>query len=324
MKILVTGGAGMIGSNLVNSLISLHHDVYVVDNLWRGKISNLKSINKFNIKKNFFKFDLTNYNNCQKVTKKIDIVFHLADIVTGVDFVFKNEPLVFNKNVIMNSNILNASIQNKVKKFIYVGTACSYPMSLQSQINEKPLKEEQAYPANPESSYGWSKLMGEYECLLAQKFKLINIGILRLHNVYGTPTDINPKSSQVIPALCRKAITQNVINVWGSGKQRRAFLHVDDVVDALIDISKKGINKGVIQIGPEKSTSIKEIAKKIKKISARDIKIKFNKSKIEGDKDRSANIQKAKKILKWRQKISLDVGLKQVYDWTQKQIGKKK
>ena len=148
--------------------------------------------------------------------------------------------------------------------------------------------------------------------------------LLRLHNVYGTPTDINPKSSQVIPALCRKAITQNVINVWGSGKQRRAFLHVSDVVDALIDISKKGINKGVIQIGPEKSTSIEEIAKKIKKISKRNIKIKFNKSKIEGDKDRSANIQKAKKILKWRQKISLDVGLKQVYDWTQKKIGKKK
>ena len=136
----------------------------------------------------------------------MDVVIHLADIVAGIGYVFKNQLFLYRANVVMNSNMLNAAIQNKVKKYIYVGTACSYPEEMQAELNPPPFKEEDAYPASPESAYGWSKLMGEYECELAQKEGNIEIGILRLHNVYGPPCEMSPEKSQVIPALCRKAI----------------------------------------------------------------------------------------------------------------------
>ena len=319
-KILVTGGAGMIGSNLVKKLVFEGHNVYVADNLWRGKKKYLfLKNNKLIIpKKNFYKVDLANYKNCLKVTNNMDIVVHLADVVAGINYVFSNESSLYRKNILINTNTLNASIKNKVKKYIYAGTACSYPKSKQSIMDPPPFKEDDVYPAEPESSYGWSKLMGEYEAELAFNEKLIDIEILRLHNVYGSPTELDPSMSQVIPALCRKAIEQKNLKllVWGSGRQKRAFVHVDDVVNGFLKaIKKRSKFNGVIQLGPNYSTSIAEIAKRIVSLSDKKISIKFDKSKPEGDFDRMANNRRAKKVLNWSPKISLDKGLKKVFDW---------
>ena len=274
-------------------------------------------------KKNFYKVDLRDYKNCLKVTNKMDFVVHLADVVAGINYVFANESSLYRSNILINTNTLRACIVNKVKKYIYAGTACSYPKSKQLIINSPPLKEEDAYPAEPESSYGWSKLMGEYEAELAYNSKLIDIEILRLHNVYGTPSELDPKKSQVIPALCRKAIEQKnqKMLVWGSGQQKRAFVHVDDVVNGFLKaINKTSKFKGVIQLGPNYSTSISEIAKKIVMLSGKKINIMYDKSKPEGDIDRMANNKRAKKILRWSPKISMDTGLRKVFDWCEKKL----
>jgi GDP-D-mannose 3', 5'-epimerase len=324
-KILVTGGAGMIGSNLVKKLVLDGHDIYVADNLWRGKKEYLFSkMNKLIIpENNFYQVDLMDYENCLKVTNKMDIVVHLADVVAGINYVFSNESYVYRSNILINTNTLNACIKNKVKKYIYAGTACSYPKSKQSIADPPPFEEDDVYPAEPESSYGWSKLMGEYEAELAFKEKLINIEILRLHNVYGIPAELDPSKSQVIPALCRKAIEEKnqELLVWGSGKQKRAFVHVDDVVDGFVKaINKTSKFNGVIQLGPDYSTSIAEIAKKIVSLSGKKITINFDKSKPEGDFDRMANNSKAKKILNWSPKISIDEGLKKVFSWCEEKF----
>ena len=209
-KILVTGGAGMIGSNLVKKLVNDGFETFVADNLWRGKKEYLFSDKEKMVipDKNFYQVDLRDYENCLKVTKDVNIVVHLADIVAGINYVFANESSVFRSNILINSNILRACITNKVEKYIYAGTACSYPKSKQTTLNPPPFREEDVYPAEPESAYGWSKLMGEYEAELAFNSNLINIEILRLHNVYGTPAELDPSKSQVIPALCKKAIEQ--------------------------------------------------------------------------------------------------------------------
>ena len=247
MKILITGGAGLIGSNVAKRFVELDNEVYVVDNLWRGKKENLIIDDKpiIDLDTNFLEADLRNYDHCLKTCQDMDVVIHLADIVAGINFVFSNELFLYRANVVMNSNMLDAAIQNKVKKYIYVGTACSYPAEMQAKLNMPPLKEEDAYPANPESAYGWSKLMGEYECKLAQKEDAIETGILRLHNVYGPPCEMSPEKSQVIPALCRKAINypKEEFIVWGTGNQRRAFLYVDDVVDAIVLIINSNLYK---------------------------------------------------------------------------------
>jgi GDP-D-mannose 3',5'-epimerase len=324
MKILVTGGAGLIGSNLSKRLLQNKYDISIVDNLWRGKKENLLFNDNifFDLEKNFFELDLQHYQNCLNVTKNVDLVIHLADVVAGINYVFSNEYELFNKNIIINSNILKASIKNNVKNYIYVGTACSYPLELQKGINFKPLTEKDAYPANPESSYGWSKLMGEYEAELAQKEKLINVGILRLHNVYGPPCEISAEKSQVIPSLCRKILTEKNLIVWGSGQQRRSLVYVDDVVDGILAIMHKGMNKGVIQIGSPESYKISIIANKLVEISQKKIEIIYDKSKPEGDFDRRPNLEKAKKILKWKQKVSIEDGLIKTFDWIKTKIQK--
>ena len=163
--------------------------------------------------------------------------------------------------------------------------------------------------------------MGEYEAELACNSGLIDIEILRLHNVYGSPAELDPSKSQVIPALCTKAIDKSnkELLVWGSGRQKRAFVHVDDVVDGFIKaINKTSKYNGVIQLGPDYSTSIAEIAKRIVLLSGKNIDIKFDKSKPEGDFDRMANNSRAKKNFKLVSKITLDEGLKKFLDGVRK------
>ena len=325
LKVLITGGAGMIGSNLVKKLVEGGYNVFVADNLWRGKKEYLySSKNEMVIPdKNFKQLDLSDYNNCLKATNDMDIVIHLADVVAGINYVFANESTVYRSNILINTNTLQACIFNKVKKYIYAGTACSYPKSKQLNLNPPPFEEDDVYPAEPESSYGWSKLMGEYEAELAFKSGLIDIEILRLHNVYGSPSELDPSKSQVIPALCRKTIEQKnqELLVWGSGKQKRAFVHVDDIVDGFIKaINKKDKFAGAIQLGPNYSTSIAEIAERIVFLSGKKIQIKFDKSRPEGDFDRMANNSRAKKYLNWTPLIGLNEGLEKVYNWCEKKL----
>ena len=322
MRILVTGGAGMIGSNLVKTLISQNHDVTVVDNYWRGKLNYLKNDDVL-VTSKIINADLRDYSKTLEVIQGFDFVFHLADIVAGINYVFDNQLFLWRSNIMINSNVINARIENNIKNLVYVGTACSYPKEKQSYIGPPLFKEEDAYPAEPESSYGWSKLMGEYEAELAFETGKINVGILRMHNVYGPPCELDPDKSQVIPALCRKAILypKEQFIVWGSGNQRRSFVYIDDIIDALVDVLAHGMNKGVIQIGTDHSDSIANIAKKIMGISGKDINIQFDLDKPEGDVDRAADCSKAKQILDWSPKVSIDKGLEKTYEWCLRELG---
>jgi GDP-D-mannose 3',5'-epimerase len=135
---------------------------------------------------------------------EVDYVYHLADVVAGVEYVFNNQGSVFRQNILINSHVIESVRRNPVKGFIYVGTACSFPASLQSGVGSRPLKEEDQYPAAPESAYGWSKLMGEYESLLMEKESGVPVCVLVLHNVYGDPCDYGEERSQVIPSLIRR------------------------------------------------------------------------------------------------------------------------
>ncbi len=328
-KILVTGGAGMIGSNLVKKLVKESYDVYVIDNLWRGKLEYLKEDNGdslISIEKKFFNFDLSIPDIANDIVSKVDYIIHLADIVAGIDYVFKNQGDIFRLNNLINSNIISSvrHNSNKIKGFMYVGTACSFPLTRQNSLDVVPLREDELYPAYPESAYGWSKLMGQYETELLGNETNIKTCSLMFHNVYGSPCDFGERS-QVIPALIRKAINypEEPFHVWGSGDQGRAFIHVDDIINGIMLALEKGWDNSPIQLGPSVCTSIKEIAETVVKISNKDIKIFYDTTKPEGDKARSADFSKAKKILGWEPKVSLEKGLKEQYQWIKKQIENK-
>ena len=134
---------------------------------------------------------------------------------------------------------------------------------------------------------------------------------------------MDPAKSQVIPALCRKAILypKEPFIVWGSGNQRRSFVYIDDIIDALVDLRARGMNNGVIQIGTDHSDSIANIAKKIMGISGKDINIQFDLDKPEGDVDRAADCSKAKQILDWSPKVSIDKGLEKTFEWCLRELG---
>ena len=324
-KVIVTGGAGMIGSNLVKRLLSLGHEVIVVDNLWRGRLDYLKDDagrDVLDMGRYFHELDLKVPGAIDGLLDGVDYVFHLADIVAGIGYVFKNQGSLFRENFLINSNVIDSVRRHPVKGYIYVGTACSFPADKQSGVDAAPLKESDQYPASPESAYGWSKLMGEYEAMLMEQETGIPVSILTLHNVYGGPADFSPVTSQVIPSLIRKAIRSpdEEFVVWGSGKQGRAFVHVNDVVDALVLTMAKGLGKGLIQIGPSICTSIREIAEIVVSISAKPINIQFDTTKPEGDRGRCADYSRAQEVLGWAPKVDMHTGLTDLYQWIEKRV----
>lgn len=329
-KILVTGGCGMIGSNLVKRLVIEGHDVTVIDNLWRGRLEYLDGPDGrpvIDTATRFHNIDLSKENpQVDEIVSSNEYVIHLADIVAGIDYVFGNQGELFRQNNLINTNLFHAvrkAGKEHIKGLIYVGTACSYPLTRQNSLDVVPLREDELFPALPESAYGWSKLMGQLEIGYIEKETGIPCCTLQFHNVYGSPCDFGARS-QVIPALIRKAINYPAeeFNVWGSGKQGRAFIHVDDVVDALVLALEKGWGHGWIQIGPSVCTSIAEIAETVVRISGKDITPFYDTSKPEGDKARSADYSKAREILGWEPKVSLEDGLRRQYEWIRQRIEK--
>ena len=328
-RILITGGCGMIGSNLAKRLIKEGHEIYIIDNLWRGKLEYLNDNDGnpvIDLDTHFFNRDLSIPGSCDDILPRIDYVVHLADIVAGIDYVFNNQGDLFRQNNLINSNVINScrkAGKEQIKGFLYVGTACSFPLTRQNSLDVVPLREDELYPALPESAYGWSKLMGQLETDFMEKECGIPCCTLMFHNVYGAPCDYGERS-QVIPALIRKAVNypNEPFVVWGSGLQGRAFIHVNDIVNALCMALEKGWGHGHIQIGPSVCTSIKEIAETVVAISGKEINIVFDTTKPEGDKARCADYSKAKEILGWEPQVSLADGLREQYAWVKQQIEK--
>ena len=194
-NVLITGGAGHIGSHLAAELKKKDANVRIADNLWRGKKEYLYEDGKplIDFEKDFLEVDLREMKNCEDAVRGMDTVFHLADVVAGIDFVFGNEAFVYRSNVLINSNMFEATRKEKLEKLAYVGAACAYPLEKQNDPNHPLFKEDDMYPAHPESSYGWGKLMGEYECELYSKSGLIDASILRLHNVCLLYTSPSPR-----------------------------------------------------------------------------------------------------------------------------------
>ena len=316
----------MIGSNLVHALKRSGDDVFVVDNLWRGKLEYLNDASgkpAIDLNSRFFNRDLSVPGSADDLVTMVDYVIHLADVVAGIDYVFNNQGALFRQNLLINSNVISSCrlAYSSLKGFIYAGTACSFPETRQNSLEVVPLREEELYPAQPESAYGWSKLMGQYETELLGKETGIPVCNLMFHNAYGSPCDFGERS-QVIPALIRKAIKypdEHVV-VWGIGEQGRAFLHVDDIVKGIQLALEKGLNKGVIQLGPSVCTPIRDIAEMVVQISGKDIQLVFDTSKPEGDKARSADYSKALNVLGWAPEVSLEDGLRKQYAWVKKEM----
>jgi nucleoside-diphosphate-sugar epimerase len=307
----VTGGAGFIGSHLVKKLLDLKSEVYVADNFSRGNIANIEPVlNKIHL----YRVDLTKLENCLLVTKGIDYVFHLAASVGGIQYIKKENVGGCTPSLLMNTNMLEAARINDIDRFLFTSSACVY-REKSLQLNR--FKEEDAYPANPLTTYGWAKLIGEIQCKSYYTDYGIKCSVVRIFNAYGENENLDPKSSHVIPSFIRKTILypKEDFKIFGDGMQERAFLYVKDCVEGLILSMEKIIDADPINLGGEEVISIKELARRIIKLSGKRIDVKYDLSGPQGTHRYCADTTKMKKVLGWGPKVSLHEGLRRTYEW---------
>jgi nucleoside-diphosphate-sugar epimerase len=316
----------MIGSRLVRAFAERGDDVLVIDNLWRGRLANITGIPRYDVTRAFHNIDLSDAASipaARKLFAGCDAVVHLADIVAGIGFVFNNQYEVFRVNNLINTNAFRAVAESGVKRVLYAGTACSFPRKLQLSI-DSVLVEDQLFPAEPESAYGWSKLMGSLELQFMAERQGMQTATLMLHNVYGPNCDVDPKRSQVIPSIIRRIIELkdgDPLTVWGSGRQGRAFVHVDDIARAFVAALQRDDLPPYIQIGPPRCTSIRELVETLRdKVVRRDFPIHYDTTKPEGDIGRCADYSLANQTLGWSPQVSLEDGLRNTYDWIRSEL----
>ena len=292
MNILVTGGAGFIGSHLVEQLLKKKHKISVIDNLSTGRIENLQNF-KDRIK--FYRFDLSKKGKWEKILKKIDVVFHLAalaDIVPSI----QNPDKYFNANVVATKNLVESCIKNKVKKIIYSASSSCYgiPKKYPTLENETI---DQKYP------YALTKRIAEEILLHYGNIYKIKITSLRLFNVYGTRSRTSGTYGAMFGVFLKQKLANSPLTVVGNGNQTRDFTYVTDVANAFIQCIKYKGKKKIFNIGTGKPVSINKI---VEILNCKKIHI----PRRPGEPSIThANISLAQKELNWKYKINIREGI---------------
>jgi GDP-D-mannose 3',5'-epimerase len=315
-KVLVCGGAGMIGSHLARELIKRGARLTIADNLSSGSKKNIEDILN---DVEFCQIDLKEVFSCLKMTKGKDCIFQLAANMGGIGYITAVGADIMRDSALINLNMLESARKQEVPHYFYSSSACVYPGYRQEAADVMPLKEEHAYPADPDQFYGWEKLFTEKVCEAYHKDYQMNIRVARFHNVYGTAYTAFDKQKAKAPChLIIKAIRhpKPPFILWGDGKATRSFLYIDDCVAAVLRLMESNYDQP-INIGSDRLISVDGLAKIIIRISGKDIVPKHDLSKPQGVRGRNADLTLVRKALRWEPKVSLEAGLAEVYHWAE-------
>ena len=317
MKYLIAGAGGFIGGHLVDSLLKEGHEVTCVDikplQFW---------FQIFDQNKNY-SLDLKDYDNCLKVTEGVDYIYNMACNMGGMGFIENNKAECM-LSVLINTNLLRACLKNNVKKYFFSSSACVYNANKQMKVFVPGLKEEDAYPAQPEDGYGWEKLFSERMCRHFTEDFGLQTRVVRYHNVYGPLGTYDGGREKAPAALCRKiclAKINNVkeIDVWGDGEQTRSFMFIDDCLDGTKKIFNSDL-KDVYNLGSDEQVSINQMISVIEDIANYKVKKNYLLDKPKGVRGRSSDNSKIAKNLNWSPNIKLKDGLIKTYEWIHTQI----
>lgn len=319
-KVLVCGVSGFIGHHLARKL-SKTCDVHGVDIL-PLKVGYEKSLGL----KGFVQQDLRllqSWEYLDDVYGPFDEVYQLAADMGGAGYIFTGEN---DLNVMHNSAMINLHcVEFCVKwmaKVFYSSSACMYPSHNQEDPSNPNCKEESAYPANPDSEYGWEKLFSERLYLAASRNTGLPVRIARFHNIFGPEGTWFGGKEKAPAALCRKVIeAKDSIEIWGPGTQTRSFLYIDECVEAVIRLMENEYFQGPVNIGSEEMISINDLAKMIIDISGKNIKIKNVNGPV-GVMGRNSDNTLIRQKLNWAPSLPLIYGIRLTYNWIENEISR--
>ncbi|MFC6733945.1 NAD-dependent epimerase/dehydratase family protein [Haladaptatus sp. GCM10025893] len=316
------GGAGFIGSFLTEELVKRGADVRIADNLTRGDNRKIEHLQE---EIEFLTSDLTTHKGCIEATEDIDHVFHLAASVGGIHYIQRENVGGLTPSVLMNQNMLEAARINDVDRFLFASSACIYR---QEHDDLNLFSEDQAIPADPHSTYGWAKVLGEIACDAYQKDTELKTSSVRIFNCFGPKESLDPKSSHVIPSLCRKVIEEpdgGAIELFGDGTQERGFIYVTDLAEGMIRTIEKKVDGEPINLGNSKEVvSMRELATRIINISGKNLSIEHDLSKPTGTDKYACDMTKMTEELEWEPETPFEEGLQRVYNWAEEELKGKK
>jgi len=313
-KVLVCGAGGFIGGHLVTSLKK--QGCYVI-----GADIKMHEYKQTDADE-FHQVDLREQHYVRKlVTSDIDIIYQLAADMGGAGYIFtgENDANIMHNSAIINLNIAEAMVSAGVKNVFYTSSACMYPSHNQEDPDNPLLSEESAYPANPDSEYGWEKLFSERVFMAFAKNHGIRARIARLHNVFGPLGSWNNGKEKAPAALCRKvAESTGSIDVWGPGVQTRSFLYIDECIEGIHKIQASDCDFP-LNLGSERMISINDLALLIAKIANKQISINNIPGPM-GVMGRNSHNKLIKETIGWAPADNLEYGLEQTYAWINTQI----
>lgn len=314
-KVLVTGAGGFIGHHLVTHLKNHGYWVRGVD---------IKPPEFTGIDADEFELlDLRRWDNCLLATRGIDEVYALAADMGGMGFISVYHAEILHNNTLINTHTLEAARINDVRKYFYTSSACVYPEFLQLESEIAPLKESDAYPAQPQDAYGWEKLYTEIMCQHYERQYGIDTRIARFHNIFGPFGTWEGGREKAPAALCRKIAYaklagQNYIEIWGDGQQTRSFCFIDDCVKGIYKLMLSDY-QAPLNLGQDRMVTINQLADIIMSIAGVSLKRKHVPGP-QGVRGRNSDNTQLRKILKWEPEVSLEKGLKITYDWIEEQV----
>lgn len=312
-SVLVAGGAGFVGSYLVEELVQDGAQVLVADNLEAGNLENLSAVADRIV---FLRGDLREAAFCEHATRSRDVVMNLAARAHGIGYAAGHQAELFTCNSLINLNLLEAARKNGVPRFLVVSSSCVYPDDAIAPTPELPVFTGPPELAN--EGYGWSKRMAELQAGFYAMEHHMEIAIVRAFNAYGARCGWRSLASHVIPSLIEKAMRgDDPMVVWGSGEQRRNFLHARDFAWGMKLLTERHATAEPVNLGFETTVSMKELVSAILRACGREgCRVEFDRTRPEGRAMKSADSSKLRAIApEFKSRVSLEEGIREVVEW---------
>jgi GDP-D-mannose 3',5'-epimerase len=315
-KAVVGGAGGFIGHHMVRYLKDQGYWVRGVD----VKTPEYED----SAADEFLVADLREWDNCVKATRSVDEVYQLAADMGGIGYITGNHAVVARNNVLINAHMLEAAYQNGVARHFYSSSACIYPMYLQKSPEVAALREEDAYPADPEEGYGWEKLYSEKLCEYYTEEGKLETRVARFHNIYGPLGTYEGGREKAPAAICRKvAVAEDggEIEVWGDGLQTRSFTYVDDCVEGIYRIMQSD-HWAPLNLGTDVLVTINELVDLVSKVAGKSVTKRHDTSKPQGVRGRNSDNSRLREVLGWEPGTTLDEGLRRTYAWIEAELAR--